>query len=84
MQFDIGVNPMHYRRPLFRDIMALYVLSRFDLPICRVAVKLPLTAELNFGEVIDVSGFNIYKSPTSQERELKYMQRRKTTVVNPP
>ncbi|XP_034245757.1 uncharacterized protein LOC117647893 [Thrips palmi] len=51
----------------YRELMAMYVISKFDLPITRVAVILPLT-ELKRGYIIDGSSFDIYKTPTSVDR----------------
>lgn len=83
--FDIGVSEQLQNTETFRNMMAVYVINRFDLPICRVAASVSLQKDIQLAYIINASAFNIYKTPTSEERRLKYEARKmKNSVVNVP
>lgn len=66
-------------------MMAVYVINRFDLPLCRVAAAVSLQKDIQMAYLIDASGLNIYKTPTSEERRIKYEARRmKNTLTTVP
>lgn len=74
--FDIGIPKHIQSAEAFRQMMAVYVTSKFDLPACRVAAIISMQKELPLAYIINASGLNIHKTPTSEERRLKYEARK--------
>ncbi|KAK3923263.1 Holliday junction resolvase RecU, partial [Frankliniella fusca] len=60
---------------VFFDLMALYIVSKFDLPICRVAVNFPLDESSNEIYVLDLSSISKYNDNVKPERVEKYALR---------
>jgi len=85
VNFDIGVTKTEEDSKVFQELMAVYVLSKFDLPICRVAVRMPLNLELKMIYITNASCFDVYKSPSLEGRKEKYEARRniESTVTVP-
>lgn len=67
----------------YMDMFCLYVLSTFDLPICRVGIHFPIRKAINeynltgtwTCKVIDVSCMTHLKNPVTSDRINKYNQR---------
>jgi len=82
VNFDLGILE-HAESSTYRDLMALYVLSRFDLPTCRVVVSISFTE--NIAYIINACAFNVYEDNTCELRKKKYAERVvQNRKINPP
>ena len=83
--FTIQVIPVKFpflhvqNVPAFQDFFAT-----FDLPICRVAIKFPLTgdAEDTCARIVDLSFIQTHR-PVSVERQEKYIARSTNKIIQP-
>jgi len=84
VKFDIGVSKEMQQTETFRDLMAMYVVSKFDLPVCRVAIKPSLSPKLRMAYIINAAAFDVHILPISEERKQKYEARKIKAAISPP
>ncbi|KAK3932675.1 Glucan 1,3-beta-glucosidase I/II [Frankliniella fusca] len=76
VNFDVNVKNFN----VFYDLMASYILSKFDLPICRVAMNFPLDESSDEIYVLDLSSVSTYDDDVKPHRVQKYNTRTEKNV----
>lgn len=71
----------NYSTDTLRDMLAVInVIHKFDLPLCRVAMRINLNIEMKIANVINASSFEGYKVPSKIGRREKYEARRRQAI----